>query len=65
MEKAALPRRIESLEEEQRRLSAEVAAPNFYKRPAADIAVTMVRLEAIPGELLTAYARWDELDGLR
>ena len=29
------------------------------------ITATMARLDAIPGELLAAYARWDELDGLR
>ena len=59
------PARIEALEAEQRRLSAEVAAPDFYKKPAAEITAAMARLEAIPGELLAAYARWDELDGLR
>jgi hypothetical protein len=42
-----------------------VAAPDFYKRPAADIAATMARLGAVPDELLAAYARWDELNGLR
>ena len=47
------------------RLSAAIAAPDFYKRPAAEITATMARLDAIPGELLAAYARWDELDGLR
>ncbi len=61
----ALPARIEALEVEQQRLAAEVAAPEFYKKPAAEITAAMARLEAIPGELLAAYARWDELDGLR
>jgi ABC transport system ATP-binding/permease protein len=61
----ALPARIEALEQEQRRLSAEIAASDFYKKPAAEITATMARLEAIPRELLAAYARWDELDGLR
>ncbi len=65
MEREKLPSRIEQLETEQRRLSAEVAAADFYKRPAAEITATMARLEAIPAELLTAYARWAELDGLR
>ena len=32
---------------------------------AAEITATMARLEAIPAELLAAYARWDELEGLR
>ena len=60
-----LPARIEALEEEQRRLAAEVAAPDFYKRPAAEIEAVMARLASLPDELLSAYARWDELDGLR
>ncbi|MGD9903002.1 MAG: ATP-binding cassette domain-containing protein [Vicinamibacterales bacterium] len=61
----ALPGRIDALEREQQRLTADVHGPDFYKRPAAEIAATMARLDAIPGELLAAYARWDELDGLR
>jgi ATP-binding cassette subfamily F protein uup len=61
----ALPARIEALEHEQQRLTADVSAPDFYKRPAAEITATMARLEAIPAELLAAYARWDALDGLR
>ncbi|MEZ5420547.1 MAG: ATP-binding cassette domain-containing protein [Vicinamibacterales bacterium] len=65
MEREALPGRIDALEAEHKRLEAEVAAPGFYKRPAAEIHAAMARLEALPGELLAAYARWDELDGLR
>ena len=64
-ERDELPGRIEALEAEQRRLSAEVSGPDFYKQPAAEIIAAMARLDAIPAELLAAYARWDELDGLR
>jgi ATP-binding cassette subfamily F protein uup len=60
-----LPARIEALEAEQRRLAAEVAGPEFYKRSAAEIETAMARLAALPDELLSAYARWDELDALR
>ena len=60
-----LPTRIEALEEEQRRLAREVAAPDFYKKPGAEIEAVMARLASLPDELLSAYARWDELDGLR
>jgi ABC transport system ATP-binding/permease protein len=60
-----LPARIQGLEEEQRRLAAEVAGPEFYKRPAAEIEAALARLASLPEELLSAYARWDELDGLR
>jgi ABC transport system ATP-binding/permease protein len=58
----ALPGRIEALESEQQRLSATMAAPDFYKESGDAIAGTMARLEAIERELLDAYARWDELD---
>jgi ATP-binding cassette subfamily F protein uup len=61
----ALPARIDALEREQERLTAAVAAPDFYKKPATEITATMARLDALPAELLAAYARWDELDGLR
>ena len=64
-EREELPRRIEALETEQRLLSVAVAAPDFYRKPAAEITAAMARLEAVPVELLVAYARWDELDGLR
>jgi ATP-binding cassette subfamily F protein uup len=64
-EREALPARIDALETEQRRLTAETSAPDFYKRPAAEIGAAMARLDALPEELLAAYARWDELDGLR
>ncbi len=65
LEREALPAKIEALEAELKRLEAVVASPDFYKKPAGDITVTMGRLGAVPDELLAAYARWDELNGLR
>ncbi|MGE0816818.1 MAG: ATP-binding cassette domain-containing protein [Vicinamibacterales bacterium] len=65
LEREALPARIDALEDEQRRLTAEVHAPDFYKKPAAEIHAVMARLEALPGEILAAYARWEALDALR
>ena len=64
-EREGLTKRIGALEAEHRTLEAAVAAADFYKKPAADIAAAMARLEAVPAELLAAYARWDELEGLR
>jgi len=58
----ALPGRIEALESEQQRLNAAFASPDFYKESGDAIAATLARLQAIDGELLEAYARWDELD---
>ncbi len=57
-----LPARIETLEEEQRTLRDDVAAPEFYRRPADQIAQAMDRLEALEYELLAAYARWHDLE---
>jgi ATP-binding cassette subfamily F protein uup len=58
----SLPARIEALEAEQARLSAEVSSPEFYRKPAADIHAAMARLEALPLELDSAVRRWDELE---
>jgi ATP-binding cassette subfamily F protein uup len=60
----ALPSKIEALEAEQVALSAAVAAPDFYKKPAAEIHATMARLDALPVEIETAMERWDELDSI-
>ena len=57
-----LPAQIESLESEQRLLNAAIADPAFYKSPAAKIAETLARLDAIQGELAAVYARWGVLD---
>jgi ATP-binding cassette subfamily F protein uup len=58
----ALPARIEALEQEQQRLSAESQAPEFYREPAPHIAAVLERLAAIEPELEAALARWMELD---
>ncbi len=60
----SLPARIEALEAEQQDLTGAVSGSDFYRRPAAEIASTLARLEAIGTELEQAYARWDELDSL-
>ncbi|MCC7032340.1 MAG: ATP-binding cassette domain-containing protein [Acidobacteria bacterium] len=58
----ALPATIEALEAEQARLGAEVSAPDFYRKPAAEIHEAMARLEALPAAIEAALKRWDELD---
>jgi ATP-binding cassette subfamily F protein uup len=57
-----LPPRIEALEAEEQRLHTAIAAPEFYKEPRAVITQALARVEQLKGELLDAYARWDELD---
>ena len=64
-ERRELPARIEALEREERQLQARVSSPEFYKKLAQEIADTMARLQAVTAELLSLYARWAELDGLR
>jgi len=61
-EYAALPRRIESLEEEQKRLHEEVAGPEFYRAPADHIQTVLARIDGIHHELEEALARWVELE---
>ena len=57
-----LPSKIGALEEEQQRLQEYVAAPEFYKKPAAEIDATMARLEAVGPELDVLLTRWMELE---
>jgi ATP-binding cassette subfamily F protein uup len=58
----SLPPRIEALEEEQARLQAEAASPEFYKESGEHIRAVIARVEAIGPELEAALARWMELD---
>jgi ATP-binding cassette subfamily F protein uup len=58
----ALPARIETLEVEQRDLTAEMEAPGFYKSGGERIGVVMARLARVGEELETLLARWLELD---
>jgi ATP-binding cassette subfamily F protein uup len=59
-----LPKRIAKLEDEQKQLQETMARPEFYKEGADAIKKTMARVEAVEQELLTAMARWDELDSV-
>ena len=57
-----LPRRIEVLEQEQSTLSALLADPVFYAKPARETRPTMDRVTAIEAELAKMYARWEALE---
>ncbi|MBK6793975.1 MAG: ATP-binding cassette domain-containing protein [Anaerolineales bacterium] len=58
-----LPKRIETLEEEQRQLTLKMEAPSFYQQEGAIITQAVERLEQIHKELAQVYERWGELDG--
>ena len=57
-----LPERIAALEEEQKRLQAALADPEFYRKPGAQIQAAVDRTGQIERELHEAMERWDELD---
>ena len=57
-----LPARIEGLEAEQDALQRRVASPGFYKEAPDAIRAALARLEELQLELVSAYARWDDLD---
>ncbi|BDV41947.1 heme ABC transporter ATPase [Geotalea uraniireducens] len=61
----ALPERIHLLEEEQERLHATLADPEFYKRAGAEVASVKERLEALEAELTAVYDRWEELETVK
>ncbi|MFZ7128640.1 MAG: ATP-binding cassette domain-containing protein [Desulfobacterales bacterium] len=59
-----LPGRIEALEIEREQLFEAMAAPDFYRKPGEEIRAAKDRLEAVDRELLSAYARWEELESM-
>ena len=59
-----LPERIAALEEEQRRLNEESAAPEFYREGSDHINAVLARIEAVQGELDAALERWMQLEAV-
>ena len=56
------PALIERMESELHALNADVASPDFYKESADNITRALARIDELKDSLLSAYARWDELD---
>lgn len=63
-ELAALPERIEALEQEQHELEQQLSRGEFYQQNKETISGTVGRLEQIRRELEQAYERWGYLDGI-
>jgi ABC transport system ATP-binding/permease protein len=59
-----LPDRIHALEEEQKRLQAQLADPGFYKKAGSEIQAAVDRTAQIDRELHEAMSRWDVLDSI-
>jgi ATP-binding cassette subfamily F protein uup len=59
-----LPDRIEKYEAEIAALHCEMADPQFYQQPGAQIAAEQTRLKQLEEQLAAAYHRWEELEQL-
>ena len=57
-----LPARIETLEADVQALERQLASPDFYRGPAADVKAAVDRLQRLRPELEETYARWHELE---
>ena len=64
-ELVALPRKIEELEEEQKKLYKAVSDPLLYKNGDDEAAVIRTRLSTLDSELADAYQRWESLETLQ
>ena len=61
-EEAALPGRIEALEQDVARAQARLADPALYKGPAGDVALAREALAGLEETLEEAYARWEAVE---
>ena len=59
-----LPKRIEKLEAEQKKLFTAMSDPSFYQKEGSEIADAKARLESLEKELSEAYIRWEALEDL-
>ena len=64
-ELAALPRRIEEMEQEREQLFDDMANPEFFKRQGDEIAAARARLADLEKELAGAYERWEYLEEIK
>ena len=60
-----LPHKIETLESEQKDLTAILSDPLFYKKEKGEIAKAKKDLDRVEHEIETAYRRWEELEEIK
>jgi len=60
-----LPRKIDALESEQKKLVAIVSDPLFYKKQKEEIAAVKSDLDRIERDIEAAYRRWEELESIQ
>ena len=58
----ALPRLLEQLEAEKKKLYSSLADPGFYRNQSGDVTAANARLQALEWELHQAYLRWEFLE---
>ncbi|MFO0223536.1 MAG: ATP-binding cassette domain-containing protein [Planctomyces sp.] len=58
-----LPERIAGLEQRQKELNVEMAAPGFFQSGGTRIAAVTTELAKVSDELLHCYERWELLEG--
>ncbi len=63
-ELAALPDRIEAMEEEKAAIEARFCEPDYFRRDAEGFRRDQARLAELEAELSSAYARWEELESV-
>ncbi len=63
-ELAQWPEKLESLEQSQRSLQQEIAHPQFYQRPHAEVAQKLEQLASLDQAIHSAYERWALLDAV-
>jgi ABC transport system ATP-binding/permease protein len=60
----ALPGEIEALEEESRRLSEKMAAPDYYRQPPETLRADQARVAEIEALLMEKLERWESLEAM-
>ena len=57
-----LPKRIESLEQEQQQLMEAMSSPDYHSRPVDELKKDAERARQIEEEISFSYSRWEELE---
>lgn len=57
-----LPKRIESLEQEQQQLMETMSSPDYHSRPVDELKKDAERAKQIEEEISFSYSRWEELE---
>ena len=62
LELESLPSLIEKLESQQTELHQRMSAPDYFKRPAAELTADAQSMETLDSKLMAAYQRLESLD---